>query len=117
MTSEDSPDRKKRKVNAEEEEEEEEVVVVVNTKDKEEGAARESSFVASASASALSTQASAAGLSLLYDGSPYNHYVYSQRKCSYRIRLCMPSSHILPLVTLQPPLFLLPPCRRWFCRY
>jgi hypothetical protein len=113
MASEDSPDGKKRKVNVEEEE----VVVVpvvVNTKDKEEGAAREPSFVAFASA--VSTQAAAAGLSLLSGGAPYNHYVCSQCKCSYRMHLCILSSHILPMVTVQPPLFLLPQCRPWFCR-
>jgi hypothetical protein len=64
MTSEESP-QKKRKVNEDEE---------VDTKEKEEEKGL-----------AVSTQAAAAGLSLLSGGAPYNRYVYSQSKCSCRI--------------------------------
>jgi hypothetical protein len=72
MSSEDSP-RKKRKfndggeVNTKEDE--------VCTKEKEERGPTSKS-----SASASSTQAAAAGLSLLSNGAPYNRYVYSQSK-------------------------------------
>jgi hypothetical protein len=119
MTSEDSPNRKKRKVYKEEKEE-----LVVKTKEEDdevnkkvkekEGPARESPFIASTSV--VSTQAAAAGLSLLSGGAPYNHYVYNQCKCSYRIRLCIPSSQIFLMVILQPPLFLLTHFRRCCCR-
>jgi hypothetical protein len=107
MRSECSPTRKKRKVN-----EEEEVVNTkdednddeVNTKDKEEkGSAREYSAVAFAPA--VSPQAAAAGHSLLPGRAPYNSYVDSQRKCSYRIRLYVPSSHIFPMLPFRPRCF------------
>jgi hypothetical protein len=96
MTSEESP-RKKRKCKEEAVDTKEDKV---HTKEKEErGPASESS------ASAVSTQAAASGLSLLSGVSAYNRYIYSQSKWSYRIHssLYMASSRISANIIFSSP--------------
>jgi hypothetical protein len=75
MTSEDKDllNRRKRKFDEEEEVNTKEDKVCTKVKE-ERGPAREFS------ASAVSTQAAAAGLSLLSDGDSYNRFVHSQSK-------------------------------------